>query len=123
MSADQDSPAAVELPLFPLGSVLFPGGLLGLKVFEARYLDLVSRCLRSGEGFGVVALRQGSEVRRAEEEIDLEPIGTVAEIIDVDSPEQRHPAAAVPWRAPFRAGRRIPAGRRPVGGPRRLPAG
>lgn len=86
MSADQDSPAAVELPLFPLGSVLFPGGLLGLKVFEARYLDLVSRCLRSGEGFGVVALRQGSEVRRAEEEIDLEPIGTVAEIIEVDSP-------------------------------------
>ena len=35
------------LPLFPLRTVLFPGGLLGLKVFEARYLDMVSACLRT----------------------------------------------------------------------------
>ena len=77
----------VELALFPLRSVLFPGGLLGLKVFEARYLDLVSRCLRSGQGFGVVALRQGSEVRQGEELVDLEAVGTVAEILDVDSPQ------------------------------------
>jgi uncharacterized protein len=86
MSAEPAGPAAIELSLFPLGSVLFPGGLLGLKVFEARYLDLISRCLRSGEGFGVVALRQGSEVRRAEEEVALETTGTLAEIIEVDSP-------------------------------------
>lgn len=79
--------APVELALFPLRSVLFPGGLLGLKVFEARYLDLVSRCLRSGQGFGVVALRQGSEVRQGEEVVDLEAVGTVAEILDVDSPQ------------------------------------
>ena len=45
-----------ELPLFPLQSVLFPGGLLGLKVFEVRYLDLVGRCLREQRPFGVVAL-------------------------------------------------------------------
>ena len=77
----------LSIPLFPLQAVLFPGGLLSLKVFEARYLDLVSRCLRSGEGFGVVALRQGGEVRGGEEQVDLETVGTLAEIIDVDSPQ------------------------------------
>ena len=51
-------------PLFPLQTVLFPGGLLSLKVFEARYLDLVGRCLREQQPFGVVCLRQGHEVRR-----------------------------------------------------------
>lgn len=50
------------LPLFPLQTVLFPEGVLHLKVFEARYLDLVSDCLRSGRGFGVVCLRSGTEV-------------------------------------------------------------
>ena len=51
------------LPLFPLRSVLFPGGLLPLKVFEARYLDLVTDCLRRQQPFGVVCLLQGGEVR------------------------------------------------------------
>ncbi len=76
-----------ELPLFPLRSVLFPGGLLMLKIFEARYLDLTSRCLRTGKGFGVIALRQGGELKTSDKTIDLEPIGVVAEIIDVDSPQ------------------------------------
>ena len=53
-----------ELPLFPLQAVLFPGGLLSLKGFEARYLDLVGRCLREKASFGVVCLRQGTEVQR-----------------------------------------------------------
>lgn len=75
----------VELALFPLQSVLFPGGLLGLKVFETRYLDLMSRCLRTGHGFGVVALCQGGEVRRAEESVSFESVGVLAEILDVDS--------------------------------------
>ena len=44
------------LPLFPLQTVLFPGGLLPLKVFEARYLDLMGHCMRSGEPFGVVCM-------------------------------------------------------------------
>ena len=48
------------LPLFPLQAVLFPGALLHLKVFEARYLDLVGSCLRNGTPFGVVCLKQGS---------------------------------------------------------------
>jgi uncharacterized protein len=73
------------VPLFPLQAVLFPGGLLSLKVFEARYLDLISECLRESKPFGVVALRQGSEVRKPGEPVAMEPIGTLAELIDVDS--------------------------------------
>ncbi len=71
------------LPLFPLQTVLFPGGLLGLKVFEARYLDLVSACLRERRPFGVVALRQGREVR-GPGPVAFEGVGTLAELIDVD---------------------------------------
>ncbi len=74
-----------ELALFPLQSVLFPGGLLGLKVFEARYLDLMSDCLRSGKPFGVVALRRGTEARVSGETVDLESVGTLAEILEADS--------------------------------------
>jgi Lon protease-like protein len=77
---------ADELPLFPLRSVLFPGGLLGLKVFEARYLDLVSTCLREQRAFGVVALRHGGEARSsAGETVEFESVGTQAELLDVDS--------------------------------------
>ncbi len=53
--------ALSELPLFPLSSVLFPGGKLGLRIFEPRYLDLVKRCGRSGEGFGVCLILEGRE--------------------------------------------------------------
>ncbi|MDQ6681534.1 MAG: LON peptidase substrate-binding domain-containing protein [Pseudomonadota bacterium] len=74
-----------ELPLFPLQAVLFPGGLLVLKVFEARYLDLVARCMRESSAFGVVGLKRGTEVRRPKQQIALEAIGTKAELIDVDS--------------------------------------
>jgi len=80
------SPASSELALFPLQTVLFPGGLLSLKVFEARYLDLVGSCLREGTPFGVVALKQGSEARKGSNEpVSFEPMGTVAELMDVDS--------------------------------------
>ena len=75
-----------ELPLFPLRTVLFPDGLLELKIFEARYLDLMSRCLREQAPFGVVALRAGSEARSAAgEPVQLYEVGTLAELIDVDS--------------------------------------
>ena len=68
--------------------MLFPGGLLALKVFEARYLDLVSRCLREGSGFGVVALRQGAEInRRGGAAIELEDAGVRAHLLDVDAAE------------------------------------
>ncbi len=73
-----------ELPLFPLQTVLFPGGLLSLKVFEARYLDLAADCLREQRPFGVIALRKGQEVRRGDEAIVFEDVGVVAEIIELD---------------------------------------
>jgi len=79
------SPSTFELPLFPLQTVLFPDGLLSLKVFEARYLDLVGSCLREGTPFGVVSLKQGSDVRQAGEAVTFESTGTVAELMDVDS--------------------------------------
>jgi uncharacterized protein len=74
------------LPLFPLKSVLFPGGLLGLKVFEARYLDLISRCLREARPFGVVCLAQGGEVHKpgARSPVRFEPVGTLAHLDEVD---------------------------------------
>ena len=78
-------PLPDPLPLFPLQTVLFPGAVLGLKVFEARYLDLVSECLRGGTPFGVVCLRQGSEVARAGEPVALERVGTLARIDEVDA--------------------------------------
>lgn len=55
-----------SLPLFPLGTVLYPGGLLPLRIFEVRYLDMISKCHKSGAPFGVVALTEGSEVRKAD---------------------------------------------------------
>lgn len=82
MNARNDPP---KLPLFPLQTVLFPGGLLSLKVFEARYLDLMGRCLREQSPFGVVMLRQGAEVRQGGETIGLEARGVIAEVIDADS--------------------------------------
>ena len=75
----------VELPLFPLRTVLFPDGLLDLRIFEARYLDLVSRCWRESAPFGVVALRSGSEARSGGDSVQLYEAGTLAELIDVDS--------------------------------------
>ncbi len=52
----------MSLPLFPLNAVLFPGCVLDLQIFEARYLDMISRCMKQGEGFGVVCITEGSEV-------------------------------------------------------------
>jgi Lon protease-like protein len=78
-----NTPEAAPMPLFPLQAVLFPGGLLGLKVFEARYLDLVSRCLRQRQPFGVVCLRQGAEAGRGA--VRLESVGVLARIDAVDS--------------------------------------
>ena len=73
------------LPLFPLRSVLFPGALLGLKVFEARYLDLVADCMRSRQPFGVICLRQGSEAGPSKDTPELEAVGVLAYIDEVDA--------------------------------------
>jgi len=69
----------VEIPLFPLGTVLFPGGPLPLRIFETRYIDLVRRCLRDDTGFGVVLIREGVEAGGPAETFD---VGTYARIVD-----------------------------------------
>jgi len=69
-----------SIPLFPLNIVLFPEGALPLRIFETRYLDMVRRCMREGQGFGVVLIREGREVGGGDTEIHA--VGTMAEIID-----------------------------------------
>jgi hypothetical protein len=71
--------ARVEIPLFPLGTVLFPGGPLPLRIFETRYIDLVRRCLRDDSGFGVVLIREGVEAGGPALTYD---VGTYARIVD-----------------------------------------
>lgn len=68
----------LTIPLFPLHSVLFPGGPLALRIFEARYLDMVGRCLKQGSGFGVVLIRDGSEVGGAPEVYEIGTLGHIS---------------------------------------------
>ena len=70
-----------ELPLFPLNTVLFPGGPLPLKIFEPRYLDMLSRCLREQSGFAVVLITEGEETAVT---ASFAAIGTEASIVDFD---------------------------------------
>jgi hypothetical protein len=67
-----------EIALFPLNTVLFPGGALPLRIFETRYVDMVSRCLKGDQGFGVCLIQEGSETGKAK----LHRVGTLAEIGD-----------------------------------------
>ncbi len=67
----------ITIPLFPLNTVLFPGGVLPLRLFEPRYLDMVSNCLRNETGIGVVLIKEGSEVGNAARPHD---IGTMTSI-------------------------------------------
>lgn len=60
----QAGASIAALPLFPLGTVLFPGGLLPLQIFEVRYLDMIGKAIKAGTPFGVVSLTEGHEVRR-----------------------------------------------------------
>ena len=77
-----------SLPLFPLASVLFPDGVLALRVFEVRYLDMVRKCHQTGAPFGVVSLTQGSEVRRAgAPDEQFHDVGTLAVIEQLASPQ------------------------------------
>lgn len=76
-----DAPISPRIPIFPLGTVLFPGGRLPLRVFEARYMDMVRNCMRDGSAFGICRITQGQEVGKAAEH---EAIGCLARIIDWD---------------------------------------
>jgi Lon protease-like protein len=71
--------AHVDIPLFPLASVLFPGGRLQLRIFEPRYLDLVRECTRHGSAFGVCLILAGHETG---EPAVPAAIGTLARISD-----------------------------------------
>ncbi len=79
------APWPQPLPLFPLQTVLFPGALLSLRVFEARYLDLVGECLRSQQPFGLICLRQGAEAGALREPVQLEDVGVLAQLDEVDA--------------------------------------
>ena len=71
-----------ELPLFPLNTVLFPGGILPLRIFETRYLDMVSHCLKNDRGFGVVTIHEAREA--GGQPTSIHPVGTLARIVDFD---------------------------------------
>jgi Lon protease-like protein len=89
MFGRRPSREARSLPLFPLHTVLFPGGLLPLKVFEQRYIAMTRTCVDRGEPFGVCLITKGDEVARsdASEPPQFAPIGTLARIVDWDMPE------------------------------------
>jgi Lon protease-like protein len=73
------------LPLFPLSTVLFPGGMLPLKIFEQRYIEMAKECLKSGTPFGVCLITQGDEVAQAGGGTPaFARIGTLARIVDFD---------------------------------------
>ncbi|MGE3348250.1 MAG: LON peptidase substrate-binding domain-containing protein [Ramlibacter sp.] len=76
-----------SLPLFPLGTVLFPAGVLPLRVFEVRYLDMIGRCHRAGAPFGVVSLTEGSEVRQPGGREAFSTVGTLATITRFETPQ------------------------------------
>lgn len=72
------------LPLFPLNTVLFPDGILPLKVFETRYIDMVRDCMKREAPFGVVLIKSGQEVGAVAEP---ETVGCLAHITDWDAPQ------------------------------------
>lgn len=75
-----------SLPLFPLNTVLFPGSVLSLQVFEVRYLDMVRKCHSADAPFGVVALQSGHEVRKAGAQAEqLYTAGVLAHITELDA--------------------------------------
>jgi Lon protease-like protein len=76
-----------SLPLFPLGTVLFPGGVLPLRIFEVRYLDMIGKCHKAGAPFGVVSLTEGSEVRVPGGKEAFAKVGTIATITELDTPQ------------------------------------
>lgn len=75
------TPAPVRVPIFPLNTVLFPGGLLPLRVFETRYMDMTRDCLKHERPFGVCLIREGSEVGAP---AAPETTGCLARIIEWD---------------------------------------
>lgn len=70
-----------RIALFPLRTVLFPQGLLPLRIFETRYLDMIRRVMREDSGFGVVLILDGAEIGKVGE---VARVGTFAKVVDFD---------------------------------------
>lgn len=77
--ASVDAAPASAIPVFPLGTVLFPGGALPLRIFEARYMDMVRDCMQRGAPFGVCLITRGREVGEAAEHEAVGCLATIAE--------------------------------------------
>ena len=76
-----------EIPLFPLRVVMFPRGRLNLQIFERRYIDLVTHCMRTSSGFGICLLKEGEEVIQEGTNQTIHRTGTYSNIIDWDQLE------------------------------------
>jgi Lon protease-like protein len=73
-----------SVPIFPLTTVLYPGTLLPLRIFEVRYMDMAKSCLKTGEPFGICLIREGVEVGTP---AVPEPVGCLARIAEADMDE------------------------------------
>lgn len=76
-----------SLPLFPLGAVLFPGGLLPLRIFEVRYLDMVKKCHAAQVPFGVVRLIKGTDTAIPGQQEQFDTVGTLAQVDSLENPQ------------------------------------
>ena len=76
-----------QIPLFPLHVVMFPRGRLNLQIFERRYIDLVTHCMRTSSGFGICLLKEGEEVVQEGTNQTIHRTGTYSNIIDWDQLE------------------------------------
>lgn len=83
-AAEPAPPEELDIPLFPLGTVLFPGGHLPLKIFEQRYLDMAAASLRENQPFGICLIARGGEVGAPAEP---HGVGTLATLVDCDIPQ------------------------------------
>lgn len=73
------------IPLFPLGTTLFPGGVIALKIFEARYLDMMKRCLRENSSFGVVSILDNKPIDSDVSALaNFSNVGTLAKLEEFD---------------------------------------
>ena len=73
-----------SVPIFPLNTVLYPGALLPLRIFEARYMDMAKECLKRSSPFGVCLITEGEEVGTPAAH---ERVGCLARLVDVDMEE------------------------------------
>lgn len=73
-----------KLPLFPLQTVIFPGGLLPLRVFEPRYMEMVTQAISDHAAFGICAIREGRDIDVAAKHYT---VGTLVRVVDWDMPQ------------------------------------